>query len=83
MLIRSQDKKILFSIERFALGITLDHKIIAERDLYMKPSHSLNSIIGEYSTEEKAIKVLDWIAEAFDDGCYSIFQMPQDDEVRV
>lgn len=40
-------------------------------------------LIGKYSTEEKALKVLDDV-ENYLKGPYGIvFQMPQDDEVEV
>lgn len=50
--------------------------------------------MGEYSTEAKAIKVLDMIADNYTNltaykandpyrnGCDSVFQMPQDEEVE-
>ena len=41
--------------------------------------------IGEYSTEEKAIKVLDMIQKRYEEFCCnnycSVFEMPQDSEV--
>lgn len=38
-------------------------------------------LIGKYSTEEKALKVLDDIEGCLEYQYKSIFQMPQDDEV--
>lgn len=40
-------------------------------------------LIGKYSTEEKALKVLDDIEGCLEYQYKSIFQMPQDDEVGV
>lgn len=39
------------------------------------------SLIGEYSTEEKALKVLDRIEELIENQCGLTFYMPADDEV--
>ena len=48
--------------------------------------------LGEYSAEEKAIKVLDMIAEQYagysrryggDCSMYAVFEMPQDEEVKA
>ena len=40
-------------------------------------------LIGKYSTEEKALLVLDMIQENLEYPCYKIFQMPSDDVVEV
>lgn len=40
-------------------------------------------LIGKYSAEEKALKVLDDIEGCLEYQYKSIFQMPQDDEVGV
>lgn len=70
MWIRSQDKKILTEI----------HDVEIDSGFKVWGSGSL---IGEYSTQEKALKVLDDIQE-FNECTYSeMFQMPQDDEVEV
>lgn len=39
------------------------------------------TILGTYSTEEKAIKVLDMIQEHIATHSNKVFQMPQDEEV--
>lgn len=39
------------------------------------------SFIGEYSTEEKALLVLDMIQENLEYPYYEVFQMPTDTEV--
>ena len=83
MLIRSQDKKSITSC--------LELKIIEGEDICT----SGGKILGHYSTEEKAIKVLDMICSACDDieyaqfrgsskenFCSPIFEMPQDEEVN-
>lgn len=37
-------------------------------------------LIGKYSTEEKALSVLDEIHCSLNNGATNVFQMPQDDE---
>ena len=87
MIIRSQDKET----------ITTDLNLsIFENDLTGEFEIAPNSIVAElgvYSTEEKAIKVLDMICEYYQECkmCESgrrqiaqvefVFQMPQDSEV--
>ena len=82
MWIRSQDKKILTEIH----DVEIDSGFIV---------WGSGSLIGEYSTQEKAIKVLDMIQEKIIErelmnfGLakrfsyeHCAFQMPQDDEVK-
>lgn len=91
MLIRNQNKENLFNIDAIdGIGII---------DSYSKyiPFAAVNGreyILGEYSTKEKVIKVLDMIQEQYQYiqefkyigvGCSQpefIFKMPQDDEVE-
>ena len=70
MWIRSQDRKKLKEIHD--VGIYRDNKIWADC-----------SFIGEYSTKEKALKVLDQLGEHLENPFRLVFQMPQDDEVGV
>lgn len=70
MWIRSQDKKILTEIHN--LDIDDINQIWAGC-----------SFIGEYSTEEKALKVLDEIQKRTEYLYPKVFQMPQDWEVEV
>lgn len=70
MWIRSQDRKILTEI----------HDV--EIDIGFKVWGS-GSLIGEYSTEEKALTVLDMIEKVSMYSGNTLFQMPQDDEVEV
>ena len=85
MLIRSQDKKTLVNLDNTNAiciyecdtGFTVDAWGV-----------SIDHEIGEYSTEEKAIKVLDMICDscrntAFIDEQAVVFQMPQDEDVEV
>lgn len=68
MWVRSQDRKILTEI----------HDVEIDSGFKVWGSGSL---IGEYSTEEKALKVLDRIEEIIENQCGLTFYMPADDEV--
>lgn len=71
MWIRSQDRKKLTEIH----DVTIYHD---------KQIWAGCSFIGEYSTEEKALKVLDQIQynmELFEHELAMVFQMPTDTEV--
>lgn len=68
MWIRSQDRKKLTEIH----DVTIYHD---------KQIWAGCSFIGEYSTEEKALKVLDMIQENLEYPYYEVFQMPSDTEV--
>lgn len=84
MLIRSQNRKMLIPLGSFVIGATKDNCIIASKNVYITPSEVEPSIIGKYSTEENAIKVLDMISGAWENNSGKfryVFQMPQDYEV--
>lgn len=68
MWIRSQDRKILTEI----------HDVEIDSGFKVWGSGSL---IGEYSTKEKAFLVLDMIEKVAMYPGNTLFQMPQDDEV--
>lgn len=68
MWIRSQDRKKLTEIH----DVTIYHD---------KQIWAGCSFIGEYSTEEKALKVLDMIQKNLEYPYYEVFQMPTDTEV--
>lgn len=68
MWIRSQDRKKLTEIH----DVTIYHD---------KQIWAGCSFIGEYSTEEKAVLVLDMIQENLEYPYYNVFQMPADTEV--
>ena len=96
MLIRSQNKEVLATLELLFDIEVSDGVISARRDM------SWCCLLGEYSTKAKAIKVLDMIQEAYSeyqimlnfsvsylhefkektDG-FAIFQMPEDSEVEA
>lgn len=86
MIIRSQDKKKILNLEQI-------RKIDCETNSVMVDDVS---VIGVYSTEEKAIKVLDMICEEYKKYTSAksmstyfafiqpkVFQMPSDEEVEV
>ena len=78
MLIRSQDKEILINFNNSPaikiMGTKGDVTIICS-DTYE------TFVIGNYSTREKAMKVLDMIQEAYVNG-HIDYQIPADSEVE-
>lgn len=73
MWIRSQDRKILTEIHNLDID---DINQICDG----------SSLLGKYSSEEKALKVLDQIQynmEPFEHEPTMVFQMPQDEDVEV
>ncbi len=85
MLIRSQDKSTIVNVER-ATKINMCHGKNGIYGILVKFPFTDNKykshidVLGEYSTEEKALKVLDMIQIAYYD-CDEAFVMPQDSEV--
>lgn len=76
MLIRSQNKEVLVAFE-FLLDIEVSGGVIStRRDMGWR------CLLGEYSTKEKAMKVLDMIQEAYVNG-HIDYQMPEDSEVEM
>ena len=81
MLIRSQDNKKLVNLRNVeCISIRTDDETT---DIWCG-----GYLVGEYSTEEKAIKVLDMFERRYLDFCYNyhsksgVFQMPADEEVE-
>lgn len=82
MLIRSQNKKSIINLSNIDL-------INADNETIRAYNGNSSTTLGKYSTQEKAIKVLDQIQYS----CITItngskyfspvFQMPQDNEVQV
>jgi len=88
MLIRSQNKKELHNLD----GIKMISVVTNSQNYFVEVNSQ--HTIGTYSTEEKAIKVLDMICEHANEVHFSkivpdrcgaiygnVFQMPQDSEV--
>ena len=89
MLIRSQDKHILINMNNVSSLEVGDDGL----RIFADDGTSIHEI-GKYLNEEKNIKVLDMIQEAYCEfmalrnydmwyGKESVFQMPADSEVRV
>ena len=80
MLIRSQDKERLMDFTRASVGI--DHTESNENDIWISIVYSEDAygLLGRYSNEQKATKVMDMIQEAYVNG-HIDFQMPEDSEV--
>lgn len=70
MWIRSQDRKILTEIHNLDID---DINQIWDG----------SSLLGKYSSEEKALKVLDRIEELIENQCGLTFYMPADEEVKA
>lgn len=70
MWIRSQGRKILTEIHNLDID---DINQIWDG----------SSLLGKYSTEEKALKVLDRIEELVENQCGLTFYMPEDEDVEV
>lgn len=85
MLIRSQNKKDLVSLDD--IGIIPSRKISGAYDIEIY-KHDEHCVIGRYSAEAKAIKVLDMIQQAYAEfrggNVYSgsTFDMPSDEIVK-
>ena len=73
MLIRSQDKKILANINGYAICVVGGEiRLTNQANSYL--------VLGNYSTEEKALEVLDLIEMDYMANC-KICNMPQEDEL--
>ena len=85
MIIRSQDKYSIINfdnIDRVRLSERRERgeiKAHYQTDVYYLTKNEAG-LLGTYSTEEKALKVLDKICD-FYFRCDGIFEMPQDSEV--
>lgn len=88
MLIRSQDKMQLIPFEEFVFTATKDGNIVCDKDIITRPSELKSRVIAEYSTNDKALNVLDMMCSAYErfsgGNTYtdSVFQMPQESEVE-
>ena len=91
MIIRSQNKEVVTNFEQIT-NIILSEEEENKIDLLaMFPGGIRDIRLGTYSTEEKAIKVLDMIQIAYEEAnsvrnmsgfvANTVFQMPADQEV--
>lgn len=72
MWIRSQDLKALVNAQ--------DIEMDGECEIW---AFGYATLLGKYSTKEKALKVLDEIVRSLEYPYNSVFQMPQDEDVEV
>lgn len=97
MLIRSQDKKTLTKFESVSISNKYKRNAKGDRDIigykvFASYGDTTDFVVGEYSTEEKAVKVLDMIMKHYDkvmDARHwndeyqeNYFIMPSDEEVN-
>lgn len=79
MWIRSQSKKALLNVNQVVINNTKD-----ESEYYIHGySERGIDILGVYSTEEKALLVLDMIEKVAMYPGNTLFQMPEDEDVEV
>lgn len=79
MWIRSQSKKSLLNVNQVVINNTKD-----ESEYYIHGySERGIDILGVYSTEEKALLVLDMIEKVAMYPGNTLFQMPEDEDVEV
>ena len=79
MWIRSQSKKVLLNVNQVVINNTKD-----ESECYIHGySERGIDILGIYSSECKALMVLDKIESYLEYSHNIVFQMPQDDEVGL
>lgn len=79
MWIRSQDRKALLNANQVLISPSVDGSIYYINDSLGEESN----VLGVYSTEEKALRVLDMIEKVSMYQGNTLFQMPQDEDVEV
>ena len=79
MLIRSQNKELLVNFNVSA-GIEIEER--NTKTVVTSYITGCSYLLGEYSTKEKALKVLDMIQETYVNG-HIDYQIPGDSEVEV
>ena len=83
MIIRSQDKKVIMNFNNIDTIDVRDKQV----RYFANGGVETMGLLGTYSTEEKSIKVLDMIAQNYVESekhiIRRVFEMPQDDEVKV
>ncbi len=79
MWIRSQDRKALLNVNQVLISPSVDGSIYYINDSLGEESN----VLGIYTSEEKALKVLDAIEESLEYPYNEVFEMPQDEEVGL
>lgn len=74
MLIRSQNREVLINLNSMA-GIEIAEGPI--KTIITSYITGCSYLLGEYSTKEKAVKVLDMIQEAYGDSEYTKYVIPE------
>ena len=85
MLIRTQNKRGLVDMTGLIVGISYEGDG-CKSDIITISNQTGNKHwkpLGTYSTEEKALKVLDMIQEYYGYEVFTVFEMPEDEEVKV
>lgn len=77
MWIRSQERYTLLNVNQVLISPSVDGSIYYINDSLGEESN----VLGIYTSEEKAFKVLDMIQENLEYPYYNVFQMPTDTEV--
>lgn len=97
MRVISQDGYTDIPYEDFVFSVTDDWKIKVAKDVVYTTGQGKLRVIAEYSSREKALKVMELLREAYlkfahatnDESFYEffaqpkVFQFPADDEVKV
>lgn len=95
MLIRSQDKTALIKFENIVINLKLPESLkVICWSLQDAQRSGGYFVLGEYSTKEKSLKVLDMIQEAYERyeyekafktglALFEAFQMPEDGSVEA
>lgn len=80
MFIRSQNRDVLVNVNDICFNkLNIHSEIIYQFRCYGYGEDYY--ILGEYSTEQKALKVMDMIEKVSMYSGNTLFQMPQDEEV--
>lgn len=91
MLIRSQDKTNIVNINNLTSIRAIEYSLDTDKDNAWKIVYTGSEFLGQYSSEQNAIEVLNMICSAYDDyanrgleKCWvkSIFLMPNDEELN-
>jgi hypothetical protein len=81
MRVISQDGTLDIPYENFVIGKTASNEIVAMKTVADCPENVMASVIAKYSTEEKAIKAMEMLREAYGKGNYVKF--PEIDKSKI
>lgn len=87
MWIRSQDNMYLIKSKCVGIKTHMNKERVIKYRIFNSEMNVGRYILGEYSSKEKALKVLDMIEtkmrQSFHDTTMIVFQMPSDEEVEM